>query len=56
MDDMTGIANACPTMRDDTALRLERALKSAGGNETASEQAALIAKRDSLLELAGGLA
>jgi len=56
MDDMAGIANACPTMREDTALRLERALKSAGGNETSSEQAALIAKRDSLLELAGGLA
>lgn len=56
MDDMVGIANACPAMREDTALRLERALKSAGGNETASEQAALIAKRDSLLELAEGLA
>ena len=54
LDDMVGIAQACPTMREDTSLRLERALKSAGGNETASEQAALIAKRDSLLELAEG--
>jgi beta-N-acetylhexosaminidase len=51
MDDMTGIAERLPAMADETVERLERAL--AGTGTTApDERAYLIAKRDSLLELA----
>jgi beta-N-acetylhexosaminidase len=50
MDDMIGIAERCPTMSEETAVRLERALD-VGGKPT-GDQAHLIAKRDSLLELA----
>ncbi len=53
MDDMQGIANSLPSMSDQTALRLERALTSAGDSGTAGNQSELIAKRDSLLALAG---
>ena len=49
MDDMIGIARALPAMSEETALRLERALKSVGDSGTAGEQADLIARRDALL-------
>jgi beta-N-acetylhexosaminidase len=52
MDDMIGIAQKCPTMSDETALRLKRALTSVGDSKTAGEQADLIARRDRLLALA----
>jgi beta-N-acetylhexosaminidase len=50
MGDMRGIAEKCPTMSDETAQRLQRALASAGG-ATSGERAVLLAKRNSLLEL-----
>jgi len=50
MDDMIGISRACPTMSELTAARLERALDVQNGG--AGDRAKLIAKRDSLLELA----
>lgn len=53
MDDMTGIAERLPEMSDETALRLDRALKSAGDSGTAGDQAELVAIRDALLEQAG---
>jgi beta-N-acetylhexosaminidase len=56
MDDMVGIAERLPSMSDETALRLARALTAAGGSETAGERADLIARRDSLLELARDVA
>ena len=52
MDDMAGIAARLPAMSDETALRLERALASTGGRG-AGDKTELLAKRDSLLELAG---
>ena len=52
MDDMRGIADRLPTMGEETALRLERALTSVGDSGTAGDQAELIAKRDSLFEAA----
>lgn len=55
MDDMVGIAGRLPTMSGETAMRLERALAATGG-ATAGDKAELIARRDSLLELAGDLA
>ena len=55
MDDMSGIAERLPPMSDETRQRLERALAATGG-ATAGAKAELIAKRDSLLELAGDLA
>jgi beta-N-acetylhexosaminidase len=51
MDDMVGIAEACPTMREDTARRLDRALASAAST-AGPDQAELAAKRDALLALA----
>jgi beta-N-acetylhexosaminidase len=54
MDDMVGIAERLPAMSDEVAARLERAL--AGSGSVASDRAGLIAKRDSLLELARDVA
>ena len=51
MDDMIGIAERLPAVGEETALRLEHALRAAGGGETAGDRAELLAKRDSLLEL-----
>jgi beta-N-acetylhexosaminidase len=56
MGDMTGLAEVLPAMPDEACQRLERALAAAGGGETAGDRAELVAKRDSLLELAEGLA
>jgi beta-N-acetylhexosaminidase len=53
MDDMVGIAAACPTMSDETAQRLDRAL-TLGVEVTAADHGELIAKRDALLALASG--
>ena len=50
MDDMIGIANTSPAMSPETAARLERALAVSG--EASGDREHLIAKRDSLLELA----
>jgi beta-N-acetylhexosaminidase len=55
MDDMVGIAERLPAMSGETAARLERALATSGSS-VASNRAQLIAKRDSLLELARDLA
>ena len=52
MDDMVGIAERLPEMSEMTTGRLERALAGTGIPSTA-DRAHLIAKRDSLLELAG---
>ncbi len=56
MDDMIAIAERAPAMSGETELRLARALTASGGRETAGERADLIARRDSLLELAEDLA
>ena len=53
MDDMTGIAERLATMSDETAMRLERALAGTGTREASVERSELLARRDSLLELAG---
>ncbi|HKR90750.1 glycoside hydrolase family 3 N-terminal domain-containing protein, partial [Novosphingobium sp.] len=54
MDDMTGIAKALPTMREESAQRLERALASVDPAPMGGEnQAALIARRDALLAQGG---
>lgn len=55
MDDMRGMAERLPAMSDETRQRLDRALAATGG-ATAGDRAELIAKRDSLLELAGDVA
>ena len=52
MDDMIGMAERLPGMSAETAQRLEHALAATGG-ATAGDKAELIAKRDSLLALAG---
>jgi beta-N-acetylhexosaminidase len=49
MDDMKGIAARLPTMSDETALRLQRALTAVGDNGTAGVHDELIARRDALL-------
>jgi len=48
MGDMIGIAGRVPVMREDTRVRLDRAL-AAMGDPTAASQSELIAKRDALL-------
>jgi beta-N-acetylhexosaminidase len=50
MDDMIGIAETCAAMSPETAARLERALAVSG--EASGDREHLIARRDSLLELA----
>jgi len=50
MDDMIGIAETSPAMSPETAARLGRALAVSG--EAGGDREHLIAKRDSLLELA----
>ena len=52
MDDMTGIAQRLPSMSEATSARLERALADTRVDGAAGRQAALLAKRDVLLELA----
>lgn len=53
MDDMIGIAQACPSIRADSAARLERALAPTRVPQgLPARQADLIAKRDALLDLA----
>jgi beta-N-acetylhexosaminidase len=49
--DMADVAKALPRLSEDSAARLDRALASASGLPT-GDHAALIAKRDALLELA----
>ncbi|AIT79926.1 beta-N-acetylhexosaminidase [Novosphingobium pentaromativorans] len=49
MDDMVGIAERLPSMSEETALRLKRALTAVGDSGTAGDQAELIARRDALL-------
>jgi beta-N-acetylhexosaminidase len=53
MDDMTGLAERLPAMSEVTRERLDLALASAGGSETAGDRSLLLARRDSLLEAAG---
>lgn len=53
IDDMVGIAERLPSMRAETAARLERALSGTRLDAAAGRQNELIAKRDSLLALAG---
>ena len=55
MDDMQGIAERCGAMGPDSVARLERALSSRSAGENA-DKAALLAKRDALLGLAGAAA
>ena len=52
IDDMTGIVERCGTMSDTVRMRLDRALEGAGQTEQTDTSKALLAKRDSLLELA----
>lgn len=50
MDDMIGIAQACPTLREDSAARLAAALAGAGpGAADPALHATLVAQRDALL-------
>jgi beta-N-acetylhexosaminidase len=56
MDDMVGIADRLPAMGKATHGRLDRALAGVAPRQPAGERAQLIAKRDSLLELARDLA
>lgn len=51
MDDMTGIVERCGAMPDTVRTRLDRALEGAGQTHRTDEAKALLAKRDSLLEL-----
>ncbi|MFM5908331.1 MAG: beta-N-acetylhexosaminidase [Novosphingobium sp.] len=52
MDDMIGIAQACPVMREDSVARLERALAPTRvPQDRCAEQTALFARRDALLAL-----
>ena len=51
MDDMLGIAERLPAMREETAQRLDRALAAIGAPEPSGERGDLLAKRDALLEL-----
>jgi len=50
MGDMAGIARRLPTMSDETAARLERALAATGAGED-NDRNELLAKRDALLAL-----
>jgi len=52
MDDMIGIAERLPATNEATRERLEQALGSATGVQNGTDRARLIAKRDSLLDLA----
>ena len=52
MDDMVGIAQALPAMRDETRQRLDRAL-AVSAELAASDRAELLARRDALLALVG---
>lgn len=54
MADMVGIAQRLPTMADATAARLERALAGTRLDGASGDQAALFAKRDTLLALLPG--
>ncbi|HWK40346.1 MAG TPA: beta-N-acetylhexosaminidase [Croceibacterium sp.] len=56
MDDMIGIAERLPTMGEETRARLDRALAGTGSGPDLTERAHLIAKRDSLLDLASARA
>ena len=56
MDDMIGIAERLPAMDKAVRERLDRALSHASGSAPGAERAPLIAKRDSLLELARDVA
>jgi beta-N-acetylhexosaminidase len=51
VDDMAGLAETLPAMTDEASGRLDRALASAAP-EPSGDRAALVAKRDALLELA----
>jgi beta-N-acetylhexosaminidase len=53
MADMTAIAARLPAIAEEAKARLDRALGAAGDGQTRTERAQLIAKRDSLLDLAG---
>jgi beta-N-acetylhexosaminidase len=53
MADMTAIAARLPVIAEEAKARLDRALGAAGDGQTRTERAQLIAKRDSLLDLAG---
>jgi beta-N-acetylhexosaminidase len=56
MDDMIGIADRLPAMSETTRERLERALRGTANAHSGTDRAQLIAKRDSLLELARDVA
>ena len=56
MDDMADIAERLPAMSETAAGRLERALEGTEPRHGGTERAELIARRDSLLELARDLA
>lgn len=52
LDDMQGIAERCPELSEEAALRLDRALAPTAEAEELAPTAELLAKRDSLLALA----
>ena len=56
LDDMTGIVERCGTMTDQVRARLDHALEGAEVTAATDTAEALLAKRDSLLELAGAQA
>jgi beta-N-acetylhexosaminidase len=53
MDDMVGIAQRLPPISDQAKVRLDRALSGTEHGPNRADRAQLIAKRDSLLDLAG---
>jgi beta-N-acetylhexosaminidase len=56
LDDMTGIAERCGTMKPETTARLDRALAATRLDGQRGAQAQLLAKRDELLALVGAAA
>ncbi len=56
MDDMAGMATRLPAMSAQTARRLDAALEGTGDASATGDHAELLAKRDSLLQLAGARA
>jgi len=50
--DMAAVADVLPAMPSDARERLDAALSATGRSQPAGDHAALIAKRDALLELA----
>ena len=49
LDDMEGLANTCPPLREDSKARLDRVLEAIGRDRVEADKDALIARRDALI-------